>query len=1024
MKGFKIILTILFLMGCILPGVAQKPSRELRYYPEGEDIVCVNGENRYTRALYGTHTPFRLETSDRPVFACWDKQKNYHFQFIVRVGNTTKKLDVTDYCEARYRGGRRTYLLQDASWGSQATLQIVALASQFEDGAVWQFTAKNFEEPLQITLITSPVRKTKMERNGDLGKEPRASFEASDVALDSVSCTVFSKSSTSRRRNRRLLYRTQRDAEQTAYFFYHHEGCKIEVALTDKAKAQMAREEKALDQLTSIISFQTPDAFINTLAPNLVAAADGLWDGETWQHGCIGWRTPLAGWRGGYVADVLGWNDRAVSHFDAYANSQVTDIPAVEKHPTQDTASNLARAVERWGTPMYSNGYICRVPNNNHKMHHYDMNLNYIDELLTHFEYDADTAYMRKMWPVLQRHLAWEKLNFDPDGDHLYDAYCCIWASDALYYNSGAVTHSSAYNYRGNALAARIAQILGEDAVPYQREAEAIHRAMCERLYDAAENHWVEFQDFMGKKRLHKSAALWSIYTPIDCGVDYKDYENTKYVDTQIPHIPIAYIIPEKYRGKIFIDWTPHTLSTTNWMPYDWSTNNVAHEEVANMALAYFQAGRRQAGFELLKSDLLDEMYLGQSPGNFGQISYYDEAVSEAYRDFGDNIGITARAVVNGLFGVQPNALAGTCTIQPGWPEEWDSLSFKSPYLSYKFRREGDKEVFEIHQHFKQPLKMQIQGKVHGVRYCVEGNRDSVQIIEISDEEKHRFAHIQSPATSAVIASSINYGTVPPAVSHRPFRMIDLSTLYNSNIDDIFKNKYLSPRSPYTTLEIPVQGIGQWCIPHRTAAIEDEGFRSSLVSDAAALKDSKTIGLGVFQAKLDDQTVDFMSAKEGKNIIYTSLWDNYPDSVEIPLTGKASCAWLLLAGSTNNMQSRIDNGEIVVTYKDGTTDILPLRNPDNWCPIEQDYFIDDYAFKVETPRPYRVHLGSGRVSRHLTDALQLHQSPQFNGANPYIPDGAAEILSMPLKSDKKLKSITIKTLSNDVVIGLISLTLQ
>lgn len=36
--------------------------------------------------------------------------------------------------------------------------------------------------------------------------------------------------------------------------------------------------------------------------------------------------------------------------------------------------------------------------------------------------------------------------------DGLYDAYCCIWASDALYYNSGAVTHSSAYNYRANKL--------------------------------------------------------------------------------------------------------------------------------------------------------------------------------------------------------------------------------------------------------------------------------------------------------------------------------------------------------------------------------------------------------------------------------------------------------------------------------------------------------------------------------------------------------------------------------------------
>ena len=46
-------------------------------------------------------------------------------------------------------------------------------------------------------------------------------------------------------------------------------------------------------------------------------------------------------------------------------------------------------------------------------MHHYDMNLNYVDELLWHFQYDADKDYMRKMWPLLQRHLAWEKRNYD-----------------------------------------------------------------------------------------------------------------------------------------------------------------------------------------------------------------------------------------------------------------------------------------------------------------------------------------------------------------------------------------------------------------------------------------------------------------------------------------------------------------------------------------------------------------------------------------------------------------------------------
>lgn len=176
-------------------------------------------------------------------------------------------------------------------------------------------------------------------------------------------------------------------------------------------------------------------------------------------HGAVGWRNELPGWRGAYVGDVLGWSDRAKSHFQYYADEQIKDVPPVYPHPTQDSSKNLARAEKKWGTQMYSNGYIT----SNRKLNHYDMNLVYIDELLWHFEYDADTALMRRMWPVIKSSLEWEKRNFDPDGDHLYDAYACIWASDALYYSGGAVTHSSAYNYRANRLAAKIAKMIGED---------------------------------------------------------------------------------------------------------------------------------------------------------------------------------------------------------------------------------------------------------------------------------------------------------------------------------------------------------------------------------------------------------------------------------------------------------------------------------------------------------------------------------------------------------------------------------
>ena len=56
---------------------------------------------------------------------------------------------------------------------------------------------------------------------------------------------------------------------------------------------------------------------------------------------------------------------------------------------------------------------------------------------------------------------------------------------------------------------------------------------------------------------------------------------------------------------------------------------------------------------------------------------------------------------------------------------------------------------------------------------------------------------------------------------------------------------------------------------------------------------------------------------DAKNIVYTSRWDNYPAAATVPLTGKAQHAYLLMAGSTNPMQSHFTNGVVLVKYKDG-----------------------------------------------------------------------------------------------------------
>lgn len=67
----------------IASACTSEPVRTMAYYPDGRDIVCLNGDNRYSRALYGTNTLFRLETSDRPVFAVYDKKDSYNFQFLL-----------------------------------------------------------------------------------------------------------------------------------------------------------------------------------------------------------------------------------------------------------------------------------------------------------------------------------------------------------------------------------------------------------------------------------------------------------------------------------------------------------------------------------------------------------------------------------------------------------------------------------------------------------------------------------------------------------------------------------------------------------------------------------------------------------------------------------------------------------------------------------------------------------------------------------------------------------------------------
>jgi len=652
------------------------------------------------------------------------------------------------YIESRYRPGTRLYTIKDSILEG-GVIEIQALAMSDAEGMVLKMSFTAVPADLELLTVYGGAANRRFHRSGDLGVDPKNSFELQPgycegnvyVVTDNEFEVFYGASEEENRKASEgvnvdgvkviagvlpdgallrggdaqdrgtplevwkagnserypvLLGEQMVKPGKTIYFSFYKPAS--EGALHSAGLPLVFEEaEKNREALASRIQIDTPDPWLNTLGGVLAVAGDGIWESPVYQHGAVGWRMPLSGWRGAYVADVLGWHDRARTHFNAYAHSQVTEVSPLYSHPAQDPELNLSRALKKWGTQMYSNGYICRNPNRNDQMHHYDMNLCYIDELLWHFNWTGDLEYVKKMWPVIDAHLEWEKRNYDPDDDGLYDAYACIWASDALMYNSGGVTHSSAYNYRAHKTAARLAGLIGKDPEHYRREAQKIQKAIADHLWMDDLGWWAEYKDFMGHQHLHTSAAAWIIYQAIDSDVSdaFQYYQAARYIDKEIPHIPV------RAEG---LDQELSTISTTNWMPYSWSVNNVAFAEVNHTALAYWLAGRSGEACRLFKSAVMDGMYLGDSPGNIGQISFYDAARGECYRDFADPVGVTARAVIQGLFGILPDALRHKMVIKPGFPEAWDHASLTTPDLAFSYQQKGTADSYEVKLRFPVPM--------------------------------------------------------------------------------------------------------------------------------------------------------------------------------------------------------------------------------------------------------------------------------------------------------------------------------
>lgn len=390
--------------------------RSLRYVPDGEDFVIVNGKNKFNRALYGSHTGFRLETADVPEFAFYLPRMGGNLSFSVSNGVEDLPLNNAKTIECRYRPGKRIYTISDP-FLRNGTIKIEAMALFDKDVAIWKITTENIPANFTLNATFGGASNSRFSRDGDFGVDPPDCFDlkkeyciGNQYELKQhtfVLCFgqnneeklfgIFPEQTKLQLDHRPALHASFVPKKEQ----YLYIGRKMQTQ-QNNLKEMFDQTEEQREKISSQISISTPDPYFNTVGGALSMAADAIWDGQVWLHGAIGWRIPLTGWRGAYTGDFMGWHDRAVSHFDAYAASQITDVPPAIPHPAQDSTLHLARAAKIWGTPMYSNGYICRNPFRNNEMHHYDMNLCYIDELLWHFCWTGDlNPHCRVSAPLL-----------------------------------------------------------------------------------------------------------------------------------------------------------------------------------------------------------------------------------------------------------------------------------------------------------------------------------------------------------------------------------------------------------------------------------------------------------------------------------------------------------------------------------------------------------------------------------------------------------------------------------------------
>lgn len=816
---------------------------------------------------------------------------------------------------------------------------------------------------------------------------------------------------------------------------------------------EFAEGMKREESLEKRVVVDTPDPWLDAAVGASSIVVDGCYRDHIYTHSGMRWSTALLGWRTIFGGTVFGWPDNVKAQAKLCIGRQIKE--SGNRAPMANPKTLLSSQAPE--SRLFGKGRV----DIDHP-HHYDMQSQFFDQIQHAWRWTGDVELEKTLRPSLDLHCEYIQDCFDPARLGIYESYANTWPTDDQWYNGGGTSEETAYAYRAECTALQLARRAG-DANGMRLHAAAIARirkGFFELLWSREHGHPGAYREQAGLKRLHESAWLYSIFCPIDAGL----------LDVEQAAQALHYT--EWALERIKPPYGGEQCWPSNWVPSIWSVREMWAGDNFQLALAYFQSHLSDDGWKVLRGTFPQQLLFGNVPGDLGHPA--------GGTDFNDCNSMFARAVVEGLFGYTPDYPDGIVKISPQFPSAWDHASIHTPDMSIAFRRRGAGTDYKITLAKACAIELQLPVSTSAVQsVTVDGKpvkwellpdfgRSLVKIslpgassagismvcqdalktypaVAVSGDtgdpvtlsaENGRIVEFHDPQ-GALANPVLRNGTITGMLTanagdhlvfglaqvgetrqRREFKLhvtdgkadreraaktevpvpdrvrweaIPLQGALNGDIRTIYQQQYLSPRPDTCSLRLATDGYSTWqmsCANPRKPPPEIRLDNLSAVSDG---KGHVLAGKGV----------PFQWPPGANNIAFTSTWDNWPKMIEVPVHKSGEALWFLLCGTTNPMEVRIANAELRMRYADGVEEKLDIVPPFNFwtlCPfggIDYDYQRDGFALPKVPPTTVQL----GKNCR-------------------------AVALGWRLRPGVELERVTLRTLSDEVIIGLMGATVM